>query len=122
MTAPSSDFQSLLRQAYASFNARDIDAVLALMHPDVEWPNGWEGGWVKGHDEVRRYWTRQWAAIDPRVEPLRFDTPRGPETIRVVVDQTVRDLQGNVLARNQVQHLYYFEAGLVRRMEIEDQR
>jgi hypothetical protein len=28
----------LLRAAYAAFNARDIDAALALMTPDVEWP------------------------------------------------------------------------------------
>ncbi|HEU4993761.1 MAG TPA: nuclear transport factor 2 family protein [Gemmatimonadaceae bacterium] len=119
MTAPDSHLDTVLRRAYASFNARDIDAVLALMHPDVDWPNGWEGGWVKGHEEVRTYWTRQWAAIDPRVEPLRFEKPRGHETIRVVVEQTVRDREGNVLTRDEVQHLYYFEAGLVRRMEIE---
>jgi hypothetical protein len=28
----------LLRAAYAGFNARDIDAALALMTPEVEWP------------------------------------------------------------------------------------
>src|SRR5262249_8267985 len=25
-------------------------AALALMHADVTWANGWEGGWVNGHD------------------------------------------------------------------------
>jgi ketosteroid isomerase-like protein len=37
---PSIADQRLLRQAYVAFNARDIDAALATMHPDVEWPNG----------------------------------------------------------------------------------
>lgn len=30
----------LLRNAYAAFNARDIDGALALMHLDVAWPTG----------------------------------------------------------------------------------
>ena len=39
----------LLRHMYAAFNRREIDTVLAAMHPDVDWPNGWEGGRVHGH-------------------------------------------------------------------------
>jgi hypothetical protein len=49
--------RELLTRAYAAFNARNIDAVLAAMHPDVDWPNGWEGGRVRGHPQVRDYWT-----------------------------------------------------------------
>jgi ketosteroid isomerase-like protein len=30
----------LLRAAYTAFNVRDIDAALALMTPDVVWPEG----------------------------------------------------------------------------------
>src|SRR5258705_6728346 len=40
----------MLRELYASFNARDIDAVLARLAPDVDWPNGMEGGRVHGRD------------------------------------------------------------------------
>ena len=43
------------------------------MHPEVEWANGMEGGTVCGHLAVREYWTRQWAVIDPHVEPLSFE-------------------------------------------------
>jgi len=63
----------LLTAAYAAFNRRDIDAVLELMSPDVDWPNGMEGGRVHGHREVRAYWTRQWAVVDPHVEPVRIE-------------------------------------------------
>ena len=59
-------------KAYAAFNVRDIDAVLAVMHADVDWPNGMEGGRVHGHHGVRDYWTRQWGMIDPHVEPMRI--------------------------------------------------
>ncbi len=32
--------RELLRCAYRDFNARNIDAVISLMHPEVEWANG----------------------------------------------------------------------------------
>ncbi len=41
--------EPLLRSTYRAFNARDIDAALELMHPEVDWPNAWEGGRVVGH-------------------------------------------------------------------------
>jgi ketosteroid isomerase-like protein len=51
------NIEDLITKTYAAFNARDIESVLAVMHPDVDWPNGWERGRVRGHDEVRKYWT-----------------------------------------------------------------
>jgi hypothetical protein len=41
--------QDFLIRTYRAFNARDIDAALAVMHPEVDWPNGLEGGRVHGH-------------------------------------------------------------------------
>src|SRR3546814_13245954 len=62
----------LLRAAYAAFNARDIDAALALMTADVTWPKAFKGGFVRGPDEIRAYWTEKWSEIDPPVEPVAF--------------------------------------------------
>ena len=42
--APSDDVRSLLEAGYDAFNRRDIEAALAGMAPDVDWPNAWEGG------------------------------------------------------------------------------
>ncbi len=67
--------EQLLTTVYAKFNARDIDAVLSVMHPDVDWPNGMEGGRVHGHTVVRVYWERQWTIIDPNVAPIRIRKP-----------------------------------------------
>ena len=64
--------RALIERAYAAFNARDVETVLALMRPEVVWPNGMEGGIVVGQPAVRHYWTRQWAELDPKVEPIGF--------------------------------------------------
>jgi len=113
------ELEVLLRGAYAAFNARDIDAVIAVMHPDVDWPNAWEGGRVHGRAGVRSYWARQFEAIDGRVEPRSFAlAPDG----RVVVDvhQVVRDPSGALLADHMVQHVYRVRDGLIEHMEVRE--
>lgn len=110
--------EQLLRHAYAAFNARDIDGALALMHPDVDWPNGMEGGREVGHDAVRAYWTRQFDLIDSHVEPMGFEVDDEGRIV-VHVHQVIRDLEGSVLSDGRVRHVYTLRDGLVSRMEIQ---
>ena len=105
------DDEARLRALYDAFNARDIDATLAGMAADVDWPNGWQGD--------RDYWTRQWAHLDPRVEPGSF-TRRADGRVAVDVHQVVRDHDGELLSDGHVVHVYELREGLVVRMDIED--
>lgn len=115
------DLERRLRALYASFNARDIDAALAAMAEDVDWPNAWEGGRIQGREAVRGYWTRQWATIDPHVEALSVS--RRPDG-RVAVDvrQMVRSLEGELLVEGRVLHVYTLREDLVARMDVEDSK
>lgn len=107
----------LLRAAYAAFNSRDIDAALVLMTPDVAWPKAFKGGFVRGPEEVRAYWTEQWSEIDPKVDPVAFH-PQEDGGILVEVHQVVRNLAGNTLADEHVGHLFTFDSGLIQAMEL----
>jgi ketosteroid isomerase-like protein len=111
--------EKLLRRSYEAFNERDINGALKLMHPDVDWPNGMEGGREVGHEEVRAYWKRQFEMIDSQVEPTAFSTD---ERGRVVVDvhQVVRSPAGELLSEGDVQHVFTFRDGLVERMDIRE--
>jgi hypothetical protein len=112
------DDRELLAGAYRDFNERRIDAVLARMHPAVEWANGMEGGHVHGREAVRDYWTRQWNILDPHVDPLRIERDEAGRMI-VEVHQVVRDLKGNVLLDTIVHHAYRVSGGLIERMDIQ---
>jgi hypothetical protein len=114
-----SDDVELLRRVYALFNGRDIESVLAAMHPDVVWANGREGGHVHGRDEVRSYWKRQWAIIDPHVEPVEI-SPNGEGEVLVKVHPVVRDPTGNLLADRLVMHVFQMRNGLIQRLDIRD--
>ena len=89
------------------------------MTDDVDWPNAWEGGRVVGHAAVRDYWTRQWAAIDPTVEPVSV-AARADGGIAVEVAQTVRGLDGALIAEGRVTHVYLVRDGLIARMDVEE--
>lgn len=110
--------QALIKNAYAAFNARDIDAILQVMHPEVKWSKAWEGDYANGHDEVRAYWTRQWKEIDPNVTPVGF-RERENGALEVEVDQLVKDLEGNILFDGKVIHVYLINDGLVQKMDVE---
>ncbi len=107
----------ILKRVYERFNARDMEAVLAALDPDVVWANGMDGGYVYGRDGVRAYWTRQWAMIDPHVEPAGFSAGPGGE-ITVEVHQVVHDLDGKKLIDQMVGHIFHFKNGLVGRFDI----
>ena len=106
----------LLRRACAAFNRRDVEVVLALLSPDVEWPNVATGTVLHGRAAVQDYWTRQFAQIDPHVDPLAFAVEG--DLIAVDVHQVIRDRTGSLLADSRVTHVYTFRDGLVRRMTV----
>jgi cation diffusion facilitator family transporter len=108
----------MLRELYAAFNARDIDAVLKGMAPDVDWPNGMEGGRVHGHEAVRDYWTRQWTLMHPTVEPDAI-TEQDDGRVVVNVHQVIHSTSGELLSDDHITHTYTFgDDGLITRMDI----
>ncbi len=112
--------KTIIAKAYSAFNERDIDAVLALMAQDVSWPKASEGGKIIGKEEIRAYWTRQWAEFDPHVEPLAM-TEEDESKIRVRVQQLVKNLQGNVLSDSEVFHVFTMSGNLIAAMDLGDE-
>lgn len=51
--------EKLIQSLYERFNARDIESLLELLQPDVEWVNEPKESHVCGVDELRGHWTRQ---------------------------------------------------------------
>ena len=112
--------ERLIRDAYAAFNRKDADAALNALHRDVTWADG-KGGVLHGHDEVRKHWLEQWAGSSPTIELLGFaheHTGRVTANIRLVI----RNARGEVVSDREMQNLFGVEAGLIKRMQIPDER
>ena len=112
----SSDRQ-FLQNLYEAFNKGELEAIVSVMHPDVKWANGVEGGFVYGRDAVREYWTKQYQVIQVQLEALKFETDENDRNV-VTVHQIVRDLQGNLLADTTVKQIFTIENGSIILYEI----
>ena len=108
---------NLLVSLYRAFNTREIDAALSAMHPDVDWPNGMEGGRVHGREAVRDYWINQWKAVDSYAEPVKFSID---QTGHIIIDVHIKvlDLKGSILVDQNVQHVYDIRDDLIVKMDI----
>ena len=114
-----SQTEQFFRELYDAFNARELDAGLAGMHPDVNWPNMIEGGREHGHAAVKAYWQKQFETTDPRAELQRV-TSIGDDQVVVDVHTIVRDKSGEVIADAMVQHVYTLRDGLIERMDVRE--
>ena len=118
---PDMDDEARLRGMYDAFNARDIDAVLAAMTDDVDWPNAWEGGRVRarpgggprvldapvGRDRPERRGSPACASRPTAPSPWTSTRSSATSTARLVA-------QGTVV------HVYTLRDELVARMDIEE--
>jgi ketosteroid isomerase-like protein len=113
------DREGVIRRAYSSFNARDIEAAVVLMAPDVTWPDVADGGFVHGRDGVREHWSAQFGDVVARIEPLEF-RPRPDGRMAVLVRQVVRSMDGEPISDERLTHVYAFADELIERMDIVD--
>ncbi|NJL20594.1 MAG: nuclear transport factor 2 family protein [Leptolyngbyaceae cyanobacterium SM1_3_5] len=109
--------QQFLQNLYDAFNQGELETIISLMHPNVKWANGVEGGFVHGRDAVREYWTNQYQVIQVQLETLKFETDECDRNV-VTVHQIVRDLQGDLLADTTIEQIFTLENGLIVLYEI----
>lgn len=109
--------QQFLKNLYEAFNKGELETIISVMHPDVKWANGVEGGFVYGRDAVREYWTNQYKVIQVQLEILKFETDEHNRNV-VTTHQIVRDLQGNLLVDTTIQQIFTIENGLISLYEI----
>lgn len=109
----------MFQDLYAAFNARDLDAILEKFAPDVDWPNGYQGGRVRGQEAVRAYWTDQFTQFHPRVEAMSV-TEREDGKVEVAVHQLLYSVAEQLLDESNLVHVYTLnEDGLIARMDID---
>ena len=108
--------ETLLREAYAAYNRRDEDALLALVSEDVSWPNS--SSRLHGKDELRAYWGQQWAETRTHDEPLTI-TRLTPDTSIVRISQVVARLDGTIISQGIFDHTLRTENDLIARLDID---
>jgi len=107
---------AILQMAYELFDRRDVDSLLALMTPDIEWPNLLDDSLLQGRREVRSYWEALWSVAKPRLVPKDF-VEEGDHVV-VAAEIEVFDPEGRSLGPPSVGiHRFTFRGDLVARFE-----
>jgi NAD(P)-dependent dehydrogenase (short-subunit alcohol dehydrogenase family)/ketosteroid isomerase-like protein len=106
----------LVRQAYRAFNERDVEAAVALMAPDVAWPNLPQGGLIRGPQSVGAHWREQFRQADARIDVDEIaETDDGRVEARV--RQIVRGAQG-ARAEDRAVHVFSFAGERIKGLEV----
>lgn len=108
--------EALVTRLYEALNRQDVDALVALVHPLVDWQDLLNGGRRSGPEDMRDYWTRQFAIIRPEIAPISFDRlPDGRLAAHVMM--TVLSTEGRLWEQGFARFAFVIEDGLIRQMD-----
>ncbi|HUO48473.1 MAG TPA: nuclear transport factor 2 family protein, partial [Acidimicrobiales bacterium] len=107
----------ILRRAYRLFNDKDVDGFVALLDPDIVWPDLSGGPSLRGAEAVRSYWRNAFSVVSARVVPHEFLVD--DDAVIVVIEREVLDLQGHSLGSPAVVvHRVTFRDGRIAKLSI----
>jgi ketosteroid isomerase-like protein len=84
-----------LRRAYEFLNDGNLDGLVELLDPDVEWPDITGGSAVHGRAAFRRYWANALSVASPRIVPRDFLIDG--DSVIAVLERQIFDLEGRSL-------------------------
>jgi hypothetical protein len=106
------DKRALLTSLYDAMSRQDVDGVLALMHPEIDWPNTLGEGRVQGLDALRAYWRDQFALVRLSTAMLEYrEQPDGSVITKVSVSR--HTLAGALWDDQVAYNRFRFEDGLI---------
>jgi hypothetical protein len=104
---------------YDAFNARDFERFLAMLAPDVEWPDETEDRVLIGRDAVRVYALETTAPLIARYVPIAFHV-EADGLISALARQVITSAaDGSSWSSTRVLHRWTVRENLIARVEIE---
>jgi hypothetical protein len=108
---------TLLIDLFDAFNAKEVDAAGALLHPDVDWPNLFGPDRLRGREAVMSMWAEQFGRFDPEITLLEMHAlPDGGRQARV--SYVVRTLDGKLFTEEPATHVFTFRDGFISKMDL----
>jgi len=102
-----------------AFNARDLEAAGAVIHPDADWPDLFSEGRLRGREQVVAMWAEQISRFHTEVSLLEM-TALSDGRRRVCLNLVVRRLDGKIFSDEEATVTYAFRDGLIARMDWTD--
>lgn len=104
---------------WIAMNGQDIEAAVALLHPDVDWQDIMNGGRRHGRAAVRAYWAKTTALLTPGTSMIDYRLI-GEDRIAARLLHSVRDKQGKLWGEEALTQIFTFRDGLIIRMDLDE--
>ncbi len=115
---PSDEQEALLLRAVELLNGGEFDALVELLHPEVDWPDLAADALLAGRDAVRDYWERVTRAVRPELTPLEM-TRVGEDVVMVSRQRTFeRESDSEMVPALVISQRFSFRDGLISRMRV----
>lgn len=109
--------RDLLLRFYEALDAKDVDAVMACLHPDVDFPDQLSGdARLQGERAVRAYYLKAFGLIAAESTPTAFH-PRPDDSMEVRIHHHVTSIGGALWHDGPVDYSFSFRDGLISRMD-----
>lgn len=110
-------YRTLIEALWDALNRRDVEAAVALIHPEADWQDLMSGGRRQGRDAMRDYWNGVFRMIHPATSPLDYrQLPDGRVAARVL--HSIHDTRGKLWSEEVVTHVFEIRDGLLSRMDV----
>jgi ketosteroid isomerase-like protein len=110
------DRAALATALFEAINGQDLESAAALLHPDVDWQDVFNGGRLRGRDAVRAYWDQVFGQIALTAAALDMK-PEGDDRLVMTALYTVHQRSGKLWGEGIISHIFTFRDGLISGMD-----
>lgn len=110
---------SLVIDLFDAFNARNLSAAAALLHPEADWPDAFGDERLHSRGQILEMWSEQFRRFDPEITLLEMTALRDGKR-RARVNYVVRNLDGRIFTDEEATMTYKFRDGLIARLDWND--
>jgi ketosteroid isomerase-like protein len=106
-----------IAELYDVFNARDFDRFMAMLAPDVVWPDETEDRQLCGREAVRTYLLETTAPLIARYVPIAYHVEADGRVAALLRQLITSAADGSLWSSTRVLHRWTLREGLVARLE-----
>lgn len=112
-----SDEAALIERLQAALNAKDLEGVTALIHPDVAFPDYLDGGEVRGIGGARDFYQRLFNTLSPATDIVGLERLADGRW-RAEMQVSVHDSGGRLWSDTRVAVTYEILDGLIKSLDL----
>ena len=113
-----SDLADVITRYHDAVGRRDLEAVMAVMHPQARFTDFLDGGEISGSDAIRAFYQQLFGTLAPDLDVIAI-TSQPDGRLRADLQVATHDRSGHVWSDTRSYALYALVDGLIHGIELQ---